>query len=179
MECNEVAHYHIDLGACNFVTGDELAERQRNDLAVRYILAVQPLYDRIRRSIGHIGGILVFVQASNQRDFLDRSALAVTIEQWNEVNAHLKSIHVPGKLAQHFADLERSHQIVGEILHDLNAACIYSSWKKHFDLGVQKIKLAYSHLQKASRADIGMSMVDHNHSCCNCLEIRDGSSIYV
>lgn len=168
-ECLDLAGTTAGPERWQLPDGDALAQVQRSDALVRYVLGVQPAYDAVRRAIGHIGGLLVLLQLSGRRDALDSSVLAAARDHWQENDTRLGSLVAPDAATHHFADLRHAHRIVGEVLDSLISACRLRPRSESFPAWSDQLKHAYLHLQRAAAPDAGMAIVDHRHSCCHCL----------
>lgn len=141
-----------------------------DEAVVRYAIAARPLYDGMRRSIGHVAGLLVLAQASGRRDVIGLPDLTVARERWQELRERLPALHVPRGLERHFAFLERAHAMIGEVLDGFDAAREGRDWQHHLDRASDRIKSAYACLQTASEPRAGMMMVDFKHACCSCAQ---------
>lgn len=135
---------------------------------VRYVVAIRPVYDGLRRLIGHLAGLLVLVQAAGRRDLFDLPDLAAARERWHEAEAGLGSVEAPHRLREHLARLRSAHSTLGAVLDDFASARRQPDWPRHVDRASDRIKLAYAALQAASEPRAGMTPVEFNHACCSC-----------
>lgn len=140
----------------------------RNDTVAAYVVRARPVYDGIRRLIGHVAGILVLVQAGGRRDVLDLPDIPVARTRWQEIEAGLQTLRVPSHLDAHFRRLEAAHEALGKVLDDFDTARHRRDWECHIDRAGEKIKLAYARFQAASNQQAGMTPVDFNSACCCC-----------
>jgi len=135
-----------------------------------YAVAARPIYDGVRRLIGHVAGLLILVQAGGRRDVLDLPDLAAARERSEEIEGRLRSLLVPRGLEAHFARLEAAHAAIGEVLDDFDAARHRPDWHCHLDQAGARISFAYACLQAASEPRAGMTPVEFNHACCSCAQ---------
>jgi hypothetical protein len=135
-----------------------------------YAVAARPIYDGIRRLIGHVAGLLILVQAGGRRDALDLPDLAAARERWDGIEDRLRVLHGPRGLEAHFARLEAGHAAIGEVLDDFDAARHRPDWRRHLDQAGARIPFAHACLQAASEPRAGMTPVDFNHACCGCAQ---------
>lgn len=173
-ECRDMAGSAAAPEEWQLPDGDALAQGQRSDALVRYVLEVQPAHDALRRAIGHIGGLLVLIQVSGRRDALDRAVLAAALDQWRENGDRLGGLDVPPAALRHFAELRLAQRIVGEVLDGLIAACMVASWKEGISVWSDQLGHAYAHLRQATLPEAGLAIIDPHHSCCHCLRALHG-----
>jgi hypothetical protein len=154
------------------LTGDDPAEglADRSGAIAAYAVSARPIYDGIRRLIGHVAGLLVLVEAGGRRDVLDLPDLAAARERWTELEDRLHATRVPHGLEAHFTRLGKAHAAVGEVLDEFAAARRQRRWRHHIGQAGERITFAYSCLQSASEPQAGMTPVDFNHACCSCAQ---------
>ncbi|MGB3833138.1 MAG: hypothetical protein WA975_14895 [Mesorhizobium sp.] len=141
-----------------------------DEAVARYVVAARPVYDGLRRLIGHVAGLLVLAEAGGRRDVLDLPDMLAARERWTEVEQRLGVLQAPRGLESHFLRLEAAHAMLGEVLDDFGSARLRRDWQKHLDRAGERIKHAYAWLQAASEPRAGMTPVDFNHACCSCAQ---------
>ena len=157
-------------------TGEEeppeisLGRATQDEAVAGYAVAVRPLYDGMRRLIGHAAGLLLLAQAGGRRDILDLPEMVVARERWHELSERLRTLQVPRGLERHFGQLEKAHAMIGEALDAFDAARAARGWQRRLDQAGEKIKGAHARLKTASEPRAGMTMVDFNHACCSCAQ---------
>jgi hypothetical protein len=142
----------------------------RSEAVAAYAVSARPVYDGIRRLIGHVAGLLVLVEAGGRRDVLDLPDLPAARERWRELEGRLHAIGVPHGLEAHFERLGTAHAAIGEVLNEFAAARRQRQWQHHINRAGERITFAYSCLQSASEPRAGMTPVDFNHACCSCAQ---------
>lgn len=141
-----------------------------DEAVARYVVAARPVYDGLRRLIGHVAGLLVLAEAGGRRDVLDLPDMLAARERWTEVEQRLGVLQAPRGLESHFLRLEAAHAMLGEVMDDFGLARLRRDWQKHLDRAGERIKHAYAWLQAASEPRAGMTPVDFNHACCSCAQ---------
>ena len=141
-----------------------------DEAVARYVVAARPVYDGLRRLIGHVAGLLGLAEAGGRRDVLDLPDMLAARERWTEVEQRLGVLQAPRGLESHFLRLEAAHAMLGEVLDDFGSARLRRDWQKHLDRAGERIKHAYAWLQAASEPRAGMTPVDFNHACCSCAQ---------
>jgi hypothetical protein len=167
-DCEAVAE--AGAVAPNRRRGDDLTSEMREEAAIRYAMGAQPLYDGMRRAIGHLAGLLILIEAGGRRDVLDLPETAVARERWHELREMLSALAAPPGQEAHLSHLGQAHAALGQVLDGFDAARSARDWRRRIAEAGGRIKEAYAHLQRASEPRAGMAMIDFNHACCSCAQ---------
>jgi hypothetical protein len=135
-----------------------------------YAVTARPIYDGLRRLIGHVAGLLVLIHAGGRRDVLDLPEVPAARKRWSELEQRLSAIRLPHGFRSHFRYIEAAHATFAEIFHDLDSARLQPDWQQYLDRASERIKRAYAFLQAASDPRVGMTPVDFSHGCCSCAQ---------
>jgi hypothetical protein len=141
-----------------------------DEAIVAYVVEARPVYDALRRMIGHVAGLLVLAQAGGRRDVLDLPNIPTAREKWNEVEERLATLRAPYGLEAHLGRLKATHETLGQVLDDFDSARLRRDWQRHFDQAGDRIRRAYAWLQAASEPRAGMTPVSFDHACCSCAQ---------
>ena len=129
------------------------------------------IYDDLKRVIGHVGGLLILVQASTRREALDLVSLAHAEGACAQALDRIARLKTPGRSAVHRERLLKAGRLVEATLVALRDVPRVAG---EIDLAPASnaLKRAYALLQSTSESRFGMTMVDFRHACCTCGAIK-------
>ena len=134
---------------------------------LRYGIEMAPVYRRLRRLVGQLGGIAILAQAGQSAPWPDHPALAAAGEALREAEETIRRASVPAEQHASHAHLRRSAADLAWVVSRLRKPPIAEAHDRTWP-GTVAIALdrAYRALKWASNEALGFSLVDARQSCC-------------
>lgn len=137
------------------------------DAPLRYVLACQPIHDRLRGAATQLGGLCLMAmlrgQAGVDRDRSLRGAAAMVAEAAESLSA----LPVPTAALHHFHHMTEATAALRRVAALLASAPPLAGADDAVRSGISAgLRSATDHLHHAARALPGFEMVDLTQSCC-------------
>jgi len=134
----------------------------RDDRTTAYVIEAHPAFEDLRQVAAQLAGLLVLAATGSN----DASPHHPMLESAKSVCVHaVDSVNRVGTLA---SDHTRAHHRAlldaGAALTDALASA--DSWPIDVDAALKPLRMAYAHLQSASRLLPGFQMVSFEQACC-------------
>lgn len=136
------------------------------DAPLRYVVACQPLHDRMREAVVQLGGLSLLAMLRREAAFDIDTPLRVASAAVAEAGAALRDLAVPRAAAHHFHHMDaaaRALDRVAALMGEGALARAGDTARREISAG---LKRAADHLGFAAAAMPGFETVDLKHACC-------------
>jgi hypothetical protein len=126
-----------------------------DDRTTAYIIEVHKYFEDLRRVASQLAGLLVLSAAGSKSTVLDHPMLELARRLHREAAEGLLAIRATERARLH-------HHCLVEAAGALDCALA----RFEVSLAVEPLRIAYSHLERASQSLPGFEMVSFEHACC-------------
>jgi len=148
-----------------------------NEEVATYALAVRPVYGRLKRVLGQVGGLLILAQTAPHQADRDRPMIETAREQVEEARDGLGLVRPPRQSSRHYAALCEILDHLDGLLNTLRRRVdLVSPSSSDLDAALRQLFAAHDLLLAVSDDRAGMTPVDFSHACCSCGATQGPSS---
>jgi hypothetical protein len=141
-------------------------EGRRRDERLAYVVACQPLHERLRDLVTQLGGLSLMIMLRREGAFDRDTPLRLARAGLAEAGEMLRGLPVPARAAHHHRHMTeacRAARRASDIIADIRLTRDEEAAKRALS---RELRSAADHLRHASRALPGFEMVDLTQSCC-------------
>jgi len=129
-----------------------------DDRTAEYILETRRCFEDLKQAASQIAGVLVLAASGAKGALPDHPLLKRATELYQEAFDHIRSVR-PTELARpHHDFMVRAAKAL--------AAALAAVPSMEIDSILRLVRIAYSHLQRASETLPGFEMIAFEHGCC-------------
>ncbi len=142
------------------------SDTTHGDAALAYVVACQPLHERLRDVVTQLGGLSLMTMLRREGAFDRETPLRLVREALGNIGEALRALPVPHRAAHHHHHMTEACRAAAGAA-DLIADRRLTGNEEAARLALSReLRAATDHLRFASRALPGFEMVDLTQSCC-------------
>ena len=133
---------------------------------LRYVLACQPLHDRLRDAATQLGGVALMVMSRRDKTFDLEQPRRIAAGMIEEIGDALGALPVPDGAAHHFHHMTAAAEALRRVA-ELLAPAVLARLDDAGRIAISgRLRATTDHLRYASAALPGFEMADLAQSCC-------------
>jgi hypothetical protein len=131
-----------------------------------YVVACQPLHERLRDLVTQLGGLSLMVMLRREGAFDRETPLRLARDALSETGETLGGLPVPPRAAHHHHHMTEAARAAGRAADLIAGDRLTPDAEAAKRALSRELRAAADHLRYASRALPGFEMVDLTQSCC-------------
>jgi hypothetical protein len=133
---------------------------------IRYIVASQPVYDRLREILTQVAGFSLLIMTRGSRAVALDDRLAPAFEAFRTIAEQCRALRVPGAAAHHHLHVAEAASAVERSIGFLKECSKSPGDDAAREALTRCLRIAADHMRVATRLLPGFEMVDLKQSCC-------------
>lgn len=140
-----------------------------DEAVAEYALRIRPVYERFKRILGQLSGLLILAQTAPDRADRDRPMVTSAREQLTEAADCRRSSRPPAAAERHAAAMARIEDQLRAVLVTLDRRIdLNHPESPDLEQAMRRLFIAHGLLLAVSDDRAGMTPVDFSHACCSC-----------
>ncbi len=140
-----------------------------DEAVAAYAVRIRPVYERFKRIIGQLSGLLILAQTAPAQADRDQPMVTSAREQLAEAAESRRESRAPQAARRHVAAMARIEEQLDAVLATLDRRIdLATPESPDLELAMRRLFTAHGLLLAVSDDRAEMTPVDFSHACCSC-----------